>query len=158
MKGKPLAQAAPVAEVLASRSDKAALPVLMKAARQEEDQALRTRAILALARVDDQDSVPLLIDALDDAATVSRAAMTSLCAMPGTLIDHAVIQGLNKYDGQIRAKLIDVVVARRMRAVVPFLLEFAKQESDPAARDDVCSALIVLGDEKTLSKTVAELS
>jgi len=153
MKDKPLAQAVPLAEVLASRSNKVALPVLMDAARQEEDQALRTRAILAIAKVGDRDSVSLLIDALDD-APVSRAAMTALCAMPSTLIDAAVIQGLNENDGQIRAKLIDVVVARRMTAVVPLLLELAKQQSDPAVRDDVCSALIVLGDEDVLSKLV----
>ena len=45
--------------------------------------------------------------------------------------------------------------ARRMTAVVPLLLEFAKQRSDPAMRDDVCSAPIVLGDEGTLSKLIA---
>ena len=155
MKAKPLAQAIPFAEVLASRNDKAALPVLTEAARQDDDSVLRTRALLSIAKVGDRESVSLLIDALDDDTTVSRAAMTTLCAMPSTLIDDAVIQGLKTHDGRIRAKLIDAVVARRMTSAVPLLLQFTKQQSDSSVRDDVCSALIVFGDETTLSNLIA---
>ena len=154
MKDKPLAQAIPLAEALASHGNKAALPVLTEAAKKEEDQVLRARAISAIAKVGDRDSVSLLIDALDD-APVSRAATMVLCAMPSTLTEAAIVDGLNEHEGQIRKKLIDVVVARRMTAVVPLLLEFAKQKSDPALRDDVCSALIALGNEDVLSKLVA---
>ena len=96
-----------------------------------------------------------MIDALDDAENVSLAAVTALCVMPSTLVDGPVIEGLEKHDGPMRAELIDLVVARRMTAAVPLLLQFAKREGDAAAGDDVYSALDVLGDEETLARLVA---
>ena len=154
LKDKPPERAIPFAEVLASRAEKAALPILMDAAGQKDNQALRVRGIMAMAKVGDRASVALLIEALDDETPISRAAMTVLCAMPYTLIDDTVIEGLNTCEGHTCTKLIDVLVARRMTGAVPLLLELAKTESDAVLRDDVSSALVILGNDKMLPKLV----
>ena len=154
LKGKPLARAVLFAEVLASRGEKAALPILAEAAEEEDDRALRVRGMTAMAKVADRNSVALLIDALDEEKPVWRAAVTVLSVLPCELVDVALIESLKECEGQQRAKLIEVLVARRMTGAVPFLLELAKTENDAALREDVSSALVILGDDTTLSKLV----
>ena len=154
LQDKPAAGAVLFAEVLASRAEKAALPILVEAARQEDDQALRVRGITAIAKVADRNSVALLIDALDEETPVSRAAVTVLSLLPCELVDDALIEGLRKCEGQQRAKLIDVLIARRMTGAVPVLLELAKTENDAALREDMSSTLVILGDDTTLFKLV----
>ncbi len=153
-KGKPVDKAILFAEILASRGEKAALPILTEAAKAKDNQVLRVRGIAAMAKVGNRDSVSLLIDALDEEAPILRAAVKVLSTMPSNLIDKAGLEVYKKSDGRQRATLGDVLVARRMTAAVGLLLELAKIENDADLRADVSFALVTLGDEKTLPKLV----
>ncbi len=152
--GKPPSKAIVFAEILASRSEKAALPILTDAAKQKDNQDLRVRGMAAMAKVGDRDSVSLLIEALGEETPVSRAATSVLSTMPSNLVDEALLGAYKKSDGRRRAALSDVLVARRMTGAVPLLLELAKIENDAALRSDVVFSLVALGDEKTLPKLV----
>jgi HEAT repeat protein len=143
------------AEVLAERGNAAALPILVAAARQEDDPSLRIRGLMALGRVADAEAVPLLIDALGGDVLIRQAASTALTSLPGTLVDKPVAEGLRESDGRRRSELLDLVVVRRMTGTIPVLLELAKIEDDESLRGDVSSALVELGDETTLPGLVA---
>lgn len=155
MKGRTPAEALPLAEVLAARGERAARAVLTAAARQTEDPLLRVRGIAALAPVGDRETASLLIDALDGESPISSAAMATLSAMPAVVVDGVVLEALKAHRGTNRSKRIELAVTRRMTAAVPLLVEMAKSEADPALREDVCAALVVLGDEATLPALVA---
>ncbi|MCP4619904.1 MAG: hypothetical protein GY844_26140, partial [Bradyrhizobium sp.] len=114
LKDKPPADAILFAEALASRAERAALPVLFEAAGQEDDKVLRVRGIAAMAKVADRNSVALLIGALNEEKPVSRAAVTVLSVLPCELVDDALIEAFKKRDRQHRARIIEVLVARRM--------------------------------------------
>ena len=153
-KGKPPERAMLCAGVLASRADKAALPILVQAVRQKDNEALRVTAILAMPKIADSDAVALLIDALGDAAPVSRAATSALSDMPAGLVEDRLLAAYKKSDGQRRAALSDVLVARRMTGAVPLLLELSKVEDDGALRSDVCFSLTHLGGRDALAELV----
>lgn len=149
-KDKSVGEAICFAEALAERGDAAALPILLAAARQEDDPSLRIRGLMALGRVANAEAVSLLIDALGGDTRIGQAASTALTSLPGTLVDQPVAEGLRKSDGRKRSELLDLVVVRRMTGTVPVLLELAKIEDDESLRGDVSSALVELGDETTL--------
>lgn len=151
--GKPLDKAIFFAEVLAERGEKGAIPLLMEAARQKGDQALRVRGIMAMGGVADRECVLLLVDALDDNSVIARAALTALSVLPGTVVDAPALEALQKSKGQQQARLIDLLVARRMTAAVVPLLEMAKADGGDDS-DKALSALVALGDQTTLAKLV----
>ena len=153
-RGKALAEAILFAEILAARSEKAALPILTEAAKQTGNQDLRIRGMTAMATVGDRDSVSLLIEALGEETPVSRAATSALSTLPTDLVDAAVLAAYKNSEPRQRAALSDVLVARRMTAAVPLLLELARVENDGALRSDVVFSLRGLGDETTLPKLV----
>jgi len=156
-RAKPPAKAIALAEVLAARGELAARPILIQAAGQKEDEVLRARAMMAMAKVADHSCVALLIDALAESGETGRAAMTVLSTMPSTLIDEPVMEAYRGAQGRQRERLADLLIARRMTKAVAFLLELAKVENDAALRDSVSSALVALGDEKVLPGLVQVL-
>ena len=156
-KGKPLDRALVFAELLAARGQQAALPLLVQAARQKDDPALRLRGIMAMTRVGDGGCVGLLIEALGDEPAVARAAVSVLSSMGAALVENAVIEAFKESDGQKRGFLADVLVARRMTRAIPLMLDLAKIEDDSALRNDVVFVLVNLGDEKTLPAIVSLL-
>ncbi len=154
-KDKPVGDAICFAEVLAERGGAAALPILLAAARQEDDPSLRIRGLMALGRVADAEAVQLLIDALGGDVLIRQAASTALTSLPGTLVDKPVVKGLRESDGRKRSELLNLVVLRRMTGTIPVLLELGRIEDDESLRGDVSSALVELGDETTLPGLVA---
>ena len=156
MRGRTAAQAIGFAEALAARRESGARPTLMQAARQKDDLVLRERALMALAKVGDGECVPVLIDALDD-ASLSKAALTALSTMPGELVDGPLLEAFRRAQARQRARLSDVLLARRMTKALPLVLELAKVENDAAMRDDVCTVLVALGDDTLLPGLVALL-
>ena len=156
-KGKPLDRAIVFAELLASRGDPAALPLLVSAARQKDDSALRMRGIIAMTKVGDRSSVALLIEALGDEPAVARAAVSVLSSMRAGLVEDAVMKAFRESAGAKRGLLADVLVARRMGESIPMMLDLAKIENDGELRSDVVFVLVNLGDDTTLTALVSLL-
>lgn len=154
--GKPLDRAIVFAELLAARGQHAALPLLMEAARQKNDPALRVRGITAMTKIADGGCIALLIEALGD-EPVARTAVSVLSSMPAGLVENAVTKAFQESAGAKRGFVADVLVARRMTEAVPLMLDLAKIENDGALRNDVVFVLVNLGDDKTLSALVSLL-
>ena len=155
-RSRPLGRAMVFAEILADRGDGSARPILMEAARQKADPVLCRRAVLALAKVADREGVAVLIEALDDDAT-SQAAMVALSTLPSALADDPLLEAYPKAQQARREKLTNVLIERRMTKAIPLLLKLARNETDAALGDNVCSALLALGDDHLLPSLVAIL-
>lgn len=155
--GKPLDRAIVFAELLASRGDAAALPLLASAGRQKDDPALRMRGIIAMAKVGDGSSVALLIEALGDEPAVARAAVSVLSSMRAGLVEDALMKAFRESAGAKRGFVADVLVARRITESLPMMLDLAKIENDGELRSDVVSVLVKLGNEETLPTLVSLL-
>ena len=152
--GKPLAKAIVPAEILASRGQNGAMPILQEAARQNDDPVLASRGIMAMSPVADGECATFLIALLGADTRRADAAVYALSAMSCPLVDTAVIAAYKTSRGQQRGKLTEVLIARRIITAIPMLLELAGTENDPSLAAAVSHALIALGDDKTLPRLV----
>ena len=84
-------------------------------------------------------------------------AVTVLVILPSTLVDSPLLEALRTAEGQKQARIVDVLIARRMTAAVSPLLELANTAKDDDSSNTIFSALVALGDEKSLSSLVALL-
>jgi HEAT repeat protein len=120
-----------VIQALGNRSDAAALPALLAAAK-TGDKPLRLAAFRALARLANARAVPVLSEAAGDAdAQVASAAQDSLLGLPGR---EAEAEILGMVDGpEVGRRLLGVRLAQRraLASAVPALLKAAKAAEPP---------------------------
>ena len=127
--------------VLADRGDRAALRAVLEAAKSGTEE-VRGAAILALGRLGDASSVPVLLEAaMGDDATLSQTALRVLSAVADKSVDHDVVERLAKAEGRTRLVLIQLAGLRSIAAAVPLLMK-AADDSDAQVR---LSALASLG-------------
>ena len=129
------AGAAPLVTLLGDLGDPAGLPVVVKAAK-SDDEAARIAALEALATLGNADHVPLLIDAaLDESQPVSARAEETLAGLAGDKVDRAVLELLD--DAARQSVAIRLIGRRRITSAVPKLLALL----DGPQRLDVVGAL-----------------
>ncbi|HNR99327.1 MAG TPA: DUF1080 domain-containing protein [Planctomycetota bacterium] len=128
----PPASRAALIAVLAGRGDQAALPAVL-AALDDADQDVRVAAITALATLGDASAVPPLLAAAARGGATGEAAARTLARLPGDDVSRALVRTLqDKPD--TAATAADILVKRRDKAAFPALKELAKQKNAHAAR------------------------
>lgn len=126
----PAAQQAKLIAVLADRGDEAALPVVVEAAK-ADDEELRLSAIEALVSLGGPDNVPLLLQAAADAdEDVVAAAKKALIAMPGDDVDAAVVDAVADSEGETLALAIEAAGERRIMAASDALEKAAQSPNE----------------------------
>ena len=126
---------------LADRGDAAALPAVLKAAK-DGGPAARLAAIRVLARIGNARSVPVLLEAAAAEGEIGQAAVDALAEISGDGIDADLAARLEKAEGKARQALITLVGRRNIATAVPGLLK-AADDADPAIRS---AALLALGE------------
>ena len=142
--------------VMADVGDKAALPVVLQAAK---DGALdiRLAAIRALARLGDASAVPLLLETIAQAqGELAEAARDSLVELKGQQIDDAIAAALDQGESKARVFFIELAGDRGIKSAVPALLK-AADDSDPKTRMAAIRALGMTVGPDDLSAVIARL-
>ncbi len=153
-----LAKLAPPAQVLllgalAARSDAAALPAVLDAAKSAEE-SVRVAALAALGRLGDASCVPLLsATAAKGQGAEQGAARRGLQELRGKDVEPALIAAAGAGEAPMRVEAIRVLAARNTVAAVPMLLK-AAEDADKAIRTEAMNALGVLADAKSLPALV----
>ena len=117
--------------VLAERGDKAALPVVLKAAK-SAPWDVRVAAARALAKLGDAAAVPVLLETATAAqGELSAAARDSLVELPGDAVDAALVAALAESEGRPRLVVIELVGRRGITSAVPALLKLIDSDDEP---------------------------
>ena len=117
--------------VLAERGDKAALPVVLEAAK-SAPWDVRVAAARALAKLGDAAAVPVLLEtATGTQGELSAAACDSLAELPGAEVDAALAAALAESEGGRRLVVIDLVGRRGITSAVPALLKLIDSDDAP---------------------------
>jgi len=112
-------------QALGDRGDKAALPVVLDAARSGAA-PVRIAAIRVLGQMGNAAAVPALLEAAAQSeANVAQAAQASLSKLSGKEVDQAIVASVNQGDSKLRRAAIEAVAQRRVIAAVPELLKAA---------------------------------
>lgn len=116
----------PVVQLLASRGDASAAPILEKAA-VSGSTPLRMAAIQGLAQLGAPSSVPVLatLAASGAPSDVSKAAQAALAALPGGAADEAIVAMLDQKDPKLRVIAAELSGQRRVTRALPTLLRAA---------------------------------
>ncbi len=126
--------------VLGERGDRAALPVVLDAAK-SGSWDLRVAATRALAELGDAAAVPVLLEtAAQGQGELGAAARDSLAQLPGTEVDAALTAALREAEGQRLQVVIDLVGRRGIASAVPTLVKLADGD-DEALRTAAIGAL-----------------
>ena len=111
--------------VLGARGDKAALPVVLEAAKRGPEE-IRLPAVRMLAGLGDVSAVPVLLEtAIEAEGELAQAARDSLAELPGREVDSAVAAMLGESKGQQLLIVIELVGRRGIGAAVPALEKLA---------------------------------
>jgi hypothetical protein len=122
-----------VIQTLGLRRDTAALPELIRLAR-ESEKPTRLAAVRVLPEFSDGSTVRVLAElAKDSDSEVAQAAQESLAALPGAEADAAVKSMLGSDDTATRLIGMELVSRRRMLSSVPQLLDGAR-DTNPNVR------------------------
>lgn len=89
------------------------LGVVEWAARHHDDALVREAAVAALGAIGAVGSVPVIIDAMNDKATVRRRAVIALAPFDGPEVDAALVAGRADRDWQVRQAAEDLSVVGR---------------------------------------------
>jgi len=140
-------------EALAERDDPAAKPAIL-AATHGEHEAVRAAALLAVGRLGDASSVPLLVQgAASGRGAEQAAARTALVRLAGDGVDAAIVEAMEKAEPKLRVELIRALTARQADGVVASLLAAAR-DADESVRREAIKGLGVLGGEPHLAGLV----
>jgi HEAT repeat protein len=112
--GRLLGEAVPTLAEMAAwaageRSSEALLDRLSDLARGHEDALVREAAVAALGAIGDPGSLPVVLSALDDRATVRRRAVIALAAFEGPEVDRALEAARDDRDWQVRQVAEDLL-------------------------------------------------
>jgi HEAT repeat protein len=126
--------------VLGERGDRAALPVVLDAAK-SGPWDVRVAATRALGGLGDAAAVPVLLEtAVQGQGELGAAAADSLAQLPGDEVDAALTTALQDAEGQRLLVVIDLVGRRGIASAVPTLLKLADGD-DEALRSVAVGAL-----------------
>ncbi|MDH7569675.1 MAG: HEAT repeat domain-containing protein [Armatimonadota bacterium] len=146
----PAARQPLVVEALAQRGDRAALPVLLSAAR-SADKPVRLAALRALALLSDPSVVPVLANAvLESDDDTARTAREALALLPRGEATAAALSLLAHTHPQARRAGVALVVAQRLPRFLPALQQAAR-DVDPEVRVAALKALGELGDAEAFA-------
>ena len=93
------------------------LRVVEAAARRHEDALVREAAVAALGAIGATASVPVIIDAMKDKATVRRRAVIALAPFDGPEVEAALVSARTDRDWQVRQAAEDLSAADRQEDV-----------------------------------------
>ncbi len=142
--------------VLADRSDAAASPAMLQAAR-SGPKSTRIGAIGVLRNAGDPSAVPTLLEiATEDDAEVAGTAQAALVAMPGEQIDAQITHRLDQAQGKTRAVLIQLVGQRRIDAISALVQ--AVDDPDARIRQVALTALSETIGQDDLSLLIARVA
>ena len=115
--------------VLAERGDSVALSAIVASSKSNNPE-IKGEALRALGILNDDGTVSLLIDALNDSDTISKIAAESLCRMSSPAIVEMLISELNKSDNATaRFSMIEILSTRSDRSAIPSFIT-ALKDSD----------------------------
>ncbi len=118
---------------LGTLGEKAALPVVLEAARSDATD-IRRAAVSVLGQLGDASAVPVLLDAAVNAPVAAEAARQSLIELEGDGVDAALARELADAEGQKRILLIELAGDRGISTVVPVLKEAAGDDDPQVAK------------------------
>lgn len=111
--------------LLASRGEKAALPLALELARGQNESA-RAAGIGALARLGDATTVPFLVENLAAAGEAGAEARASLTRLAGPGVNEKILDAMKQAaDAKQKTTLIEILEARGATIATPALLALA---------------------------------
>jgi HEAT repeat protein len=141
---------------LAARGDRAQHSIALAAVKSPEE-SVRRAGLLALGKLGDVSTVPLLVKTLLDDPKLGSAARESLVAVTGTGVDERILAALQEQkDAGRSTTLISVLESRRSAVAVPLLLQYA-QGTDAGLRSAAMNALRQLADVKDVPALIQGL-
>ena len=84
------------------------LAVIESAARRHDDALVREAAVAALGAIGASRSIPVIIDAMNDKATVRRRAVIALAPFEGPEVEAALVSARSDRDWQVRQAAEDL--------------------------------------------------
>ena len=151
----PDARAGVLLDVLAQRSSKQAVPLVLRLA-SEAPQAVRVAALEAAGRLGDASALePLLAAVADSDAEVAAAARGGLISLSGDEIDAALIERLQSESPAVLAAVVEAIGARRLDAG-GLLLPLADHGEEPV-RIAVLRSLGSVGDLDAMEVIIARV-
>lgn len=143
---------APLLLALADRTDSAALPAVLAAAK-SGPKPLQIVAIGVLEKRGDPAFVPVLLDLLAESdADLVSAARTALARLPGEEVDGQLSVRLAQVTGNARRVLVELAGQRHVAAAAELIK--ATQESDPAIRAAGINALGAIASRQRVAAAV----
>ena len=130
-------------EALAERDDPRIRPAITGLA-DSPKAGVRQAALLALAKVGNDQSIAVLADALDGSESDRQAAMTALRRICCDGFESALIEALKRADGSARIALLGLVGERQVTAAAEVILPLAL-DGDTETRKAALRALATLG-------------
>ncbi len=142
----PAARQVELLGALAARGDRS-LQFAALAGLKSPAETVQKAAVLALGKLGDAGTVPLLIDTLFTNPKLAATARESLSVLAGAEVDEKIIGALRaEKDTGRRGTLVGVLESRRTAAAVPLLLEYA--QGDGALRSSALAALRQLAEPR----------
>jgi HEAT repeat protein len=144
MKGLPADNQILIIQALGRRGDKAAVPVLLDAAKNGE-KPVRLAAIQTVTEMGDASAVPIFVGLLsDNDREIAQAAQGSLATIPCREADAAVTEMFASGNTDKQRMALDLMGRRRMADGVPVLLKAARN-ADSGVRPDTIKMIGDLG-------------
>jgi HEAT repeat protein len=145
-----------VLTALAARGDRALMPAALAAAK-SKDESVRRAGLLALGRLGDASTVPLLIGLLTSSDKMAGTAADSLASLAAPSVDDRIATALRaEQNAGKRAALIRVLERRRGAAAVAVLLE-AIRDRESEVRASAFAALRELAEPEQLPALIQAL-
>jgi len=158
LKGANPAGKVAILDLLAKRSDTAALPAVLEAMGDADD-AVRLAAIRAAATAGTEAAVaPLVAKLAAQSAPERSAAQSSLLLIPGEATTSAIVKALDAAAADAKAPLLDVLAGRKGRDHLKTILGYTA-DANPKVAAAAVGALGKLADESdlpTLGKLLLE--
>ncbi len=131
---------------LASRGDKAAVPVVLGALK-SEDKKVRIAALEALPYLSDPAAVPAIAEIAANAKGRDErtTARRSLEILRAEGIDAAILAGAATGDPALRAPLIRALGDRKMSSAFPVVCDYAAKDESEVVRAAALEAIALLG-------------
>lgn len=129
-------------EALGDRADQAALPAVL-AAVTDNDEDVRAAACRAAGLLGEASAVPALLAAAAGTGKESNAARESLARLRGEGVDESLAAVLKAGDTTVTKEAIQALAARQAVQSAPLLLGLAR-DSDPGLRREAINALTLL--------------
>jgi len=139
---------------LCARGDAAGMPALLNPLVGQADPSLRLAAIMALGRLGDASSVPLLAAVLKEEGDAAAAASQTLVDLPD--ISAALAQQAQAGDPAVRTGVLAVLAKRQDAAALPAVRQVT-HDADANVRRAALKTLAVLGTPEDVAPLLAML-